>query len=489
MANEKGENSYRSILRGISIFGGTQILHVLISLVRGKFVAILLGPAGMGINSLYTTASEMIQQFASFGLNLAFVKEISSVKDNPERVKEVFAVAKRMLYITALIGALICFCGASLFSNLTFGNSNHIYGMMLLSAVVFLTIAWKGEMSVLQGLHRVNLLSKASIVGSLAGLCLGVPLLWLFGTRGIVPSMLAFAVVMLIFYARGVRKTLGKGTVQFVWSSHKSLVKKLLMMGFVFMSTDIFASAFSYLLDVYIRWSGELASVGLWRAAYSLSMQYAGVIFSALTLDYFPRLSAAIGRNKSFRHIVNRQTEIVSLVILPLCCLLMIFAPLVVRLLLDKSFIVVIPLLRVFAMALIVRGVMFPLGYVILAKGDKKLYFWLEGVGANILTYGLIALGFTLFGIIGIGFAMLTDNLIFVAVYMFVNRKLYGFRFSMKALSCGLWAIVVGGLCLASSWMQNEILSYGVMSVLTLVSLFTGIRGLRIRMKRNTPSS
>ena len=170
---KKGDNSYRSILRGTSIFGGVQMFQILISLVRGKFVALFLGPAGMGISSLFTSTADTLQRVSSLGLNLAIVKEVASAGDDPAKVREVFEVSRRMIYLSALAGALVCLLGASMLSDFAFGNTDHTPGMMLLGAVVFLTVAWQGEMSVLQGMHKVRILSRASIVGSLTGLCVG----------------------------------------------------------------------------------------------------------------------------------------------------------------------------------------------------------------------------------------------------------------------------------------------------------------------------
>ncbi|MDE5806551.1 MAG: hypothetical protein K2H76_00415, partial [Muribaculaceae bacterium] len=52
--SEDKENSYRSILKGISIFGGVKIFEIFINLVRGKFVAMFLGPNGMGLSSIFS---------------------------------------------------------------------------------------------------------------------------------------------------------------------------------------------------------------------------------------------------------------------------------------------------------------------------------------------------------------------------------------------------------------------------------------------------
>ena len=81
MSDTGAENSYKSIFRGTSVLGGVQVFLVLVNLVRGKFVALLLGPEGMGISNLFNTSSATIQRFASLGLNLAIVREVAERKD------------------------------------------------------------------------------------------------------------------------------------------------------------------------------------------------------------------------------------------------------------------------------------------------------------------------------------------------------------------------------------------------------------------------
>ena len=90
------ENSFRSILKGTSMFGGVQVFNILISTIRLKFVAVILGPAGMGVAGLFNTASLTIQQLASLGLNLAVVKEIGASKEKEEQLRDVLASVKRL---------------------------------------------------------------------------------------------------------------------------------------------------------------------------------------------------------------------------------------------------------------------------------------------------------------------------------------------------------------------------------------------------------
>ncbi|MCH5719959.1 oligosaccharide flippase family protein [Niabella hibiscisoli] len=79
MSTEKG-SIYKSILKGSAIFGGSQVVSILISLVRAKVIAILLGPAGMGLASLLANTTNIIQQFSSSGVNLTAVKDIAQAE-------------------------------------------------------------------------------------------------------------------------------------------------------------------------------------------------------------------------------------------------------------------------------------------------------------------------------------------------------------------------------------------------------------------------
>jgi len=45
--------SYRRILKSSSIIGGASFLNIVVGLVRTKILAVLLGPAGVGLVSLY----------------------------------------------------------------------------------------------------------------------------------------------------------------------------------------------------------------------------------------------------------------------------------------------------------------------------------------------------------------------------------------------------------------------------------------------------
>ena len=71
------KSSYRQIVKATSLFGGVQFFQIIISVIRSKFVAILLGPAGMGIVGLLTATTGLVAGLTNFGLGTSAVKNIS----------------------------------------------------------------------------------------------------------------------------------------------------------------------------------------------------------------------------------------------------------------------------------------------------------------------------------------------------------------------------------------------------------------------------
>lgn len=454
MDNERGreENSFRSILKGTSIFGGVQVFNILVAAIRLKFVAVILGPAGMGMAALFNSSSLAIQQFASLGLNISVVKETGAAKEDSSRLRDVLAAIRPLIVVTALAGALVCLALSGTLSTLTFGSEQYAGAFRLMSAAVFFSIAGAGLMSVLQGLHEVRRLSKASVIGSLTGLFIGVPLYWLLGTSGIVPAMAALAFTTFLWYFISLRKSLS--TSPAVWNRqvHLPILKGVLMSGIVLMSNDLFRSLCDYMTSVFVRIHGGEAEVGFFQSCNTMTSQYSAIVFTAMAMDYLPRLAATAKDNVKMCEVVNRQMEVVGLLIAPVACAVIFLAPWVIELLQTKEFLVATPLLRWLALAVVIRALMYPLGYIVFAKDNRRLFFWMESVGANLFTLIITCFGYYSFGLQGLGYAAIADCLVCLAVYIAVNHRLYGYRLGRSAMRISIAALssasVMTAICL-----------------------------------------
>lgn len=251
-------------------------------------------------------------------------------------------------------------------------------------------------------------------------------------------------------------------------------------MGLILMSNDLFRNLVNYLINIFIRSRGGTDEVGFFSSCNTMTSQYSAIVFTAMAMDYLPRLSAASGDNRRMCDVVNRQMEVVGLMIAPVVCAVIFLAPWVIRVLQTSSFLVAIPLLRYLAAAVTLRALMYPLGYIVFAKDNRRLFFWMESVGANILTLGLTCGSYMLFGLDGLGLAAIADCCVCICVYLEVNRRLYGYRISRPALGTTIYAVISTGamtaLCLSISGTWLWITATGI---LTSVCLFSGIQLLR----------
>lgn len=478
--NTRNENSYRSILKGTTLFGGVQLFQIVVGLLRGKFVAMFLGPAGMGVSSLFTNSSNTIQRIASLGLNLAIVKEVAAGRDDDSALGAVMTAARRMLLLTALLGAVVCVLFSRQLSQFTFGDTSSSWQFVLLSVAVFFGIAGAGELSILQGLHDVRRLSRASIVGASVGLFIGVPLYYFFGTAGIVPAMTVLAFSTWCFYAVSVRRSRPVARVRFRRRLHGPLARRMLGIGFVLMASDAIGSGSSYMLAAFMRHVGGLEPVGLYQAASSMTGQYASLVFSAMALDYLPRLAKVASDSDGLRMAVNRQVEIVGLLVTPLILLLVLAVPLAVRVLLTGQFMVTVPLVRWLAMGVLLRALCYPMGYIAFAKDNRRLFFWLEGVYMNLQTLVINGVAFYMFGIIGLGYAVVADFTLCWLIYYIVNRRRYGYRLNAASARVLVYAVAVGAAGFAFSFAGNAAVAYSGMGAVTLLSaIYSGRRLLR----------
>lgn len=480
----KESNSYRSILKGTSIFGGVQVFQIFISLIRGKFVAMFLGPVGMGISSLFNSSGLTIQQIAGLGLNLGIVKEVANKKDS-ETFPALLHTSKLLIWGSALIGAVFCIALAVPLSRLTFGNPDYSWQFVLLGSMILFSVAGQGYVSILQGMHAVKLVSATTVTGSLAGLLIGVPLYYFWGVKGIVPAMVILALSFFIASWIGVRKAveMPRLKLNFNKAVHGPIAKKLLLLGVVLMSTNVMTTAATYLINLFIRNFGDMENVGLFQAANSLTNQYSGVVFTAMLFDFFPRLSQVAGNNSGVRKIVNRQLEIISLIATPLLCLLIIFAPIVISILLTEEFQSIRPLMRWLSLGVLIKALMTPMGYIAFAKDNKSLVFWLEGVYCNLQFLVLSCVFYLLYGLIGLGISLVIDCSLCFIIYYVVNRRLYNYKFSAKAINEAAFAILLGAGCFAFSLLENQLWAYLLMALVTAVAITRSAMLIRRRLR------
>lgn len=424
------QKSYRQIMKATSLFGGLQVFQIIISVIRSKFVAVLLGPAGMGVVGLLYTTTVFITALTDFGLGRSAVKNISEANatQNEQRVATVITVLRKMIWVTGMLGTIMVLVLSPWLSQITFGNKSYTSAFAWISIILLFNQLSGGQIVLLQGLRKLQHLAKATLYGSIVGLFITVPLYYKFGVDGIVPVIILTSIASLFFswfYARKVK-------IKSVKVSKQTAIleaKDMLTMGFAISISGLISIGVAYLLRIFISRTGNLSDVGLYTAGFTIIGTYVGMVFTAMGTDYYPRLAAVAHDNELCKENINQQAEIALLLLAPILIGFLVFINWGIILLYSTQFVAVTGMVYWAALGMFFKAGSWSINFVFLAKGASKLYFWNELAG-NSYTLLFNILGYHFYGLTGLGISFLITFIIyFIQVYIIARMK-YNFAFN-----------------------------------------------------------
>ncbi|MGM9700654.1 MAG: oligosaccharide flippase family protein [Prevotella sp.] len=424
--------SYRHIFRSTSLFGGVQGLNVLIGIVRNKCVAVILGPSGMGLLSLYNATVKLMSDTTSMGIAMSGVKTMSARYEEGDEGKLADAVCliRSWSVVAAIMGMLLCMIAAPVLSAYTFGGG-YTWQLMLLSPTVALMALIGGELAVLKALRRLKSIARVSVWHMVGALITSVPILYVFGEAGIVPSIVIAAAVQMGLVAFCAHRA-------WPWrvSLRLSFLRRgmgMVRLGVAFVAAGIMGSGMEFAIRAYLGNAGGMEMLGLYNAGYMMTMTYGGMIFAAMETDYFPRLSAIGKTGEEMNRCVNRQIEVSLLMISPLLVALMVGLPVLLPLLFTGEFLPVADMMRFSILALYLRALSLPVAYIPLGQGAACSYLLMEAV-YDLSLLPLMMMCYHSWGLVGTGIALCMAAVLYIMVLLGYTKNCYGYRPSGKAL-------------------------------------------------------
>lgn len=466
-------NSYGEILKSSALIGGATLFKLAVGLIRTKATAVWLGPTGFGLLGMYSSIAELAQILAGMGIDGSGVRQVAAAvgAGDESRVARAVAALRRTVLLLGLIGAAGLAALAGPVSRLTFGDSDHGTAIRLLSAAVLFTCLSGGQTALIQGMRRIGDLVKVGIAGSVASALVGLPLIYALRERGIVLSLALSAATSLAvswWYSRKIRLQTRKLTfVEF-----RDETAELLKLGAALMAGSLMLTGSSYIIRLFILRDLGLEAAGLYQAAWSLGGVYVGIILGSIGADFYPRVVAVANDDAACNRLVNEQTLAGVLMAAPGVIATLTLAPLVLSLLYTPEFQQAVDLLRWLCLGMALRVLSWPMGYLVIAKGARRLFFWSELVW-YIAYVALTYLCLHAFGLSGAGIAFFIAYVLHVALVYGLIRYLSGFRYAPESLRISvLFMSVILALFAAHHILSNRDAMVLGLVVLAAVSLF-----------------
>ena len=423
--------SYRRILKSSSIIGGASVINILIGLVRTKIIAVLLGPTGIGLVSLYTGLLSTATAVASMGIGIVGTRQISEAlaKEN----ERAMAVVRRAMFWGALLlasaGALVVWSLREVLAVKVLGGAEHSATVGWLALGVALSVASASQGALIQGMRRIGDMARISVLGSLLNTVLGVALLWQWGQAGLVAYVLTGPLVSFLlghWYVSRLPKV-ASGPIAMQEMAHQW--QTLLRLGIPFMGAGVAGALVQLWIRVEVGNTLGGESLGHFQSAWTISMQYIGFVLAAMGADYYPRLTGVIHDHKAATRLVNEQTEIALLLSAPVLIAMMGLAPWVIALLYSSAFAPAVEILRWQILGDVLKVVSWPLGFVIMAAGAGKTYFLTETL-VLVLMGSLIAGFSSSVGLKITGIAFLVSYIVYLPLVYLLARHSIAFHWT-----------------------------------------------------------
>lgn len=469
--------AYKNIFKATSLFGGVKVIQIFLNLLRGKVIAILLGPSGVGLNSLFISPITMISNVTSLGLNFSAVRDIAKANEsgNISKLSFIIKIFKKWIVATALIGLLSVIVFSKTISSYTFKNTDYTLSFILLSFVVFFGALTAGNASILQGTRNLKSYAMHSLAGSFVALVVSAPLYYFYGIKAIVPALVLSAIITFLYSVYYVSKVKTVQTDVSLIETYKG-GKEMLKLGVTMMLATSIGSAVHFFINTFISSYGSIADLGFYQAGMNITSQSVGLVFSAMAIDYYPRLAAISEDNNKVRKMANQQGEITMLIAAPVLASVIIFTPLVISILLSSDFLVIIDFIRILSLGMIFKAASYSIGAISFAKGDKKVFFFLEGIymNASILLFSII--GYRINGLMGLALGYLLMHFIYFIIINVVTYVKYYFYISRDLAKILLVCILlVIALYLSSIFIVGalkHIVSLSILGVLFYYSYY-----------------
>ncbi len=477
------QQSYRKVLNATSLFGGVQFINIILRLIRSKAIALLIGPIGMGISNLLLTTMELINGLTNLGLERSAVKDISlaNTNSNSKSVAITISILKKLVWLTITVGVILMVLSAPWLSEIAFGNKDYTISFRWISIALLFKQLSSSQLAILQGLRKLKSLAKANLLGNFIGLLITLPLYYYYKIDAIVPAIIIATFMSFVFTYYYSHKL----DIESVTISRKEAVsegKGMINLGVMLSLSSLITLLVAYIIRIYIGSANEteelgLIDVGLYSAGFVILNSYVGIIFNAMGTDYFPRLSEIANDITKLRKTVLEQATVAILLITPIIVVFLACAPFIIVILYSHEFSPIVAMVTWGILGMIFKAVSWSMGYMIIAKGDSKVFIK-TAIGFNTILLSINIIGYHFGGLEGVGISFFIYYIIHFIAIRIITYYRYDFYFEKGFYKIFTFTVIMCFLAFSITLIPSSILKNSLMIGLIVVSCWYSYKEL-----------
>lgn len=429
----------------VSLIGVASVLNILIGLIKTKVAAMLLGPAGVGIIGLFQQLLGTASTVFELGYRTSGTRQVADASATRSAAEQ--AQVRAALFwgtvVLAAGGTVTFFLLRGLFASQVFGEPERTSQLGWLALGVGLSVGASSQQALLNGLRKIRELALLTVLNALLAMLVAVTALLVWNEAGIVIFVLASPAASFVlghwFAARLPRPQTAAWAFADLWRESRPLIR----LGVSVMLAATVVSAGHLIVRAWLQRELGAEALGLFTAAWLISQYYIGFLYQALTIDYYPRLTAAIGDRELANNIVNEQIRIALMFSAPMFLGMMALAPYVLGVLYTEEFKPAARTLQLFILGDILKVVAHPLSYVLLAGSAGRSYLLLRIISTSIFLVLTVILS-SYIGLLGAGLAYFIMYIVLLPMVFWFSSRVIPIIPSRAELGMigGLFALV-----------------------------------------------
>ncbi len=149
------QRSHTEILKSSALIGASTVIVVAIGIIRTKFMAVMLGPAGFGLMGVFNSIVDLAAAIASAGIGGSGVRQIAAAaaSDDDARIATTTRVLRGLSLVLGLLGAGAMVLLRNDISAMTFGSEEYGWAVAGLGAAVAFRVVAAGQGALVQGMQ------------------------------------------------------------------------------------------------------------------------------------------------------------------------------------------------------------------------------------------------------------------------------------------------------------------------------------------------
>ena len=436
-----------------------------------KIAAVLLGPAGVGLIGLFQQVVSMTSTLFGLGLRQSGTRQIANAQA-ANAVQEVANTRRALfwgtLFLAIAAGTVFLFIREVLVEHVATNTvPEHELGWLAIG--VILSVGASSQEALLNGLREVRAIALLTVISGAFSAAIAALALFLMREQAIVIFVIASPLASFVlghwFVSRLPPIEIPSRPLLEVCEEFR----KMVVLGSSIMLASLVTLAGHLAIRTFIQRELGTESLGLFTAAWLISQYSITFLYSAITMDYYPRLTAVISDKGLACRIINEQTQIGLLFAAPLFLGIVALAPYALWLLYAEEFMEASALLRWFILGDVLKVVAQPMTVALTALSAGRSYFVLHLAGMIVyLVFALVLM--QVYGISGAGQVYLVMDVFHLGAACFLLRRRLNFRFSSENLyTPGLLVTLCAGVSLLPAWLPVSVPLVG--SIITFIVL------------------